>query len=128
LKENIVLNKSYKFALHAVELYRKLAEESREYVSSKNPLNDGTNTGAHIESAQETGNWQIVPLSIATLIGVSKQPSPQLVDNFQLSVDNRRRIRQSTNSTLPERKEVVCLNQTVLVVDSSPGPAPAQPA
>jgi four helix bundle protein len=54
LKENIVLDKAYKFALHTVELYRKLTEERREYVLSKYLLNDGTNIGAYIESAQET--------------------------------------------------------------------------
>src|SRR5215510_5700421 len=54
MSENIVLEKSYKFALHIVELYRKLTEERHEYVLSKNMLNDGTNVGAYIESAQET--------------------------------------------------------------------------
>ncbi|MCI0697147.1 four helix bundle protein [candidate division KSB1 bacterium] len=54
MKENIVLEKAYKFALHIVELYRKLTDERHEYVLSKNLLNDGTNVGAYIESAQET--------------------------------------------------------------------------
>lgn len=54
MKENIVLEKAYRFALRIVEIYRKLTEERREYVLSKNLLNDGTNIGAHIESAQET--------------------------------------------------------------------------
>jgi hypothetical protein len=35
LKENIVLEKAYKFALRIVEIYRKLTEEKREYVLSK---------------------------------------------------------------------------------------------
>jgi four helix bundle protein len=56
MKENIVLEKADKFALHTVELYRKLAEERHEYILSKNLLNDGTNIGAYIESAQETEN------------------------------------------------------------------------
>jgi four helix bundle protein len=56
LKENIVLEKAYQFALHVVELYRKLTEERHEYILSKNLLNDGTNIGAYIESAQETEN------------------------------------------------------------------------
>ena len=54
MSENIVLEKSYKFALHIVELYRNLTEEKREYVLSKNLLSDGTNVGAYVESAQET--------------------------------------------------------------------------
>jgi len=54
MSENIVLEKSYKFALHIVALYRKLTEEKHEYVLSKSLLSDGTNVGAYIESAQET--------------------------------------------------------------------------
>ncbi|MGE0126479.1 MAG: four helix bundle protein [Blastocatellales bacterium] len=54
MSENIVLEKSYKFALRIVALYRKLTEERREYVLSKSLLSDGTNIGAYIESAQET--------------------------------------------------------------------------
>jgi four helix bundle protein len=56
LKENIVLEKAYQFALHVVELYRKLTEQRHEYILSKNLLNDGTNIGAYVESAQETEN------------------------------------------------------------------------
>jgi four helix bundle protein len=54
MSENIVLDKSYKFALHIVDLYRKLTEEKREYILSKSLLSDGTNVGAYVESAQET--------------------------------------------------------------------------
>jgi four helix bundle protein len=54
MNDNVVLEKSYKFALRIVEIYRKLTEERHEYVLSKNLLSDGTNVGAYIESAQET--------------------------------------------------------------------------
>lgn len=53
MSENIVLDKSYKFALHIVRLYRKLTDEKHEYVLSKAMLSDGTNVGAYVESAQE---------------------------------------------------------------------------
>jgi len=36
-----------------VHIYRKLTEESHEYVLSKCLLSDGTNVGAYVESAQE---------------------------------------------------------------------------
>jgi four helix bundle protein len=53
MNDNVVLNRSYHFALHVVRLYQKLSDERREYVLSKNFLNDGTNIGAYVESAQE---------------------------------------------------------------------------
>src|SRR5205823_1742574 len=55
MSDNIVLEKSYKFALRIVRLYRKLTEEKHEYVLSKAMLSDGTNVGAYVESAQEAG-------------------------------------------------------------------------
>jgi len=53
MSENIALDKSYKFALNIVGIYRKLCDEKHEYVLSKALLGDGTNVGAYVESAQE---------------------------------------------------------------------------
>lgn len=69
MKENIVLEKAYDFALHVVRLYRKLTNEKHEYVLSKTLLGDGTNIGAYIESAQEAdsreGFWRDMKTALA---------------------------------------------------------------
>ena len=44
--ENIVLEKSYKFALRTVRLYKYLTEVRKEFVISKRLLADGTDLGA----------------------------------------------------------------------------------
>jgi four helix bundle protein len=36
-----------------VQIYRKLTDETHEYVLSKSLLSDGTNVGAYVEAAQE---------------------------------------------------------------------------
>jgi hypothetical protein len=51
--ENIVLEKSYKFALRVVKLYKYLIEVRKEFVISKRLLADGTDLGAHVKAAQE---------------------------------------------------------------------------
>jgi len=51
LKENIIQQKSYAFALKIIDLYRKLVKEN-EYVLSKQILRSGTSIGANIEEAQ----------------------------------------------------------------------------
>ena len=53
MSENIILGKSYKFALRIVKLYHYLADEKKEYVLSKSLLTAGTNVGAHVKAAQE---------------------------------------------------------------------------
>ncbi len=69
MKDNVVLEKSYKFALHIVRLYRKLTEEKHEYVLSKAMLSDGTNVGAYVETAQEAesrdGFWHDMKTALA---------------------------------------------------------------
>jgi four helix bundle protein len=51
--ENIVLDKSYTFALRTVRSYKHLTEVRREYIISKRLLADGTDLGAHVKAAQE---------------------------------------------------------------------------
>jgi four helix bundle protein len=49
-KENIVVKKSYAFALSVIQLYKQLVEK-KEYVLSKQILRSGTSVGANINEA-----------------------------------------------------------------------------
>lgn len=51
-KENIVMNKSYAFALRIINLYKYLASEKKEYVLSKQLLRSGTAIGALIKEGE----------------------------------------------------------------------------
>ena len=50
MKENILKEKSYLFALRIIKLYQHLAKQ-QEYVLSKQVLRSGTSIGANIEEA-----------------------------------------------------------------------------
>ncbi len=50
-KENIVKEKSYKFALRIIKLSKYLIENKKEIVLSKQVLRCGTSVGANIEEA-----------------------------------------------------------------------------
>ncbi len=52
MKENPVLDKSFKFALSIINLYKYLADEKKEFILSKFLLTSGTLVGARVESAQ----------------------------------------------------------------------------
>ena len=45
-KENIVIDKSYAFALRIIKLYKYLADTHKEYIISKQVLRSGTAIGA----------------------------------------------------------------------------------
>jgi len=52
-KENVLKDKSYKFALRIVKLYKHLVEEKKEFVLSKQALRSGTSIGANITEGNQ---------------------------------------------------------------------------
>ncbi len=50
-RENIVLDKSYRFAVRIVKMYQHLSSEGKEYILSKQVLRSGTSIGADAEEA-----------------------------------------------------------------------------
>ena len=51
-RENIVMNKSYTFALRIIKLYKFLIEEKKEYILSKQILRSGTAIGALVKESE----------------------------------------------------------------------------
>lgn len=51
MKNNIVQEKSYQFAIRIVKLYKYLCDEKKEFVLSKQLLRSGTSIGANIEES-----------------------------------------------------------------------------
>lgn len=50
--ENIVVDKSYAFALRVIKLYKYLISEKKEYVLSKQILRSGTAIGALVKESE----------------------------------------------------------------------------
>ena len=50
--ENVLVSKSYKFALRIVEMYKPLSTERKEFVLSKQVLRSGTSVGAMIKESE----------------------------------------------------------------------------
>lgn len=67
-QENIILEKSFAFAVRIVKLYKYFCDEKKEYVLSKQILRSGTSIGANINEAQaaQSTNDFISKLSIAS--------------------------------------------------------------
>jgi four helix bundle protein len=53
MKENIIKNKSFRFALRIVKLFQDLQSEKKEYVLSKQLLRSGTAIGALVREAEQ---------------------------------------------------------------------------
>ncbi len=51
MKNNIIKEKSYSFAIRIVKLYKHLSQEKKEFILSKQVLRSGTSIGANVEEA-----------------------------------------------------------------------------
>ena len=52
MKENVLKNKSFTFAIRVVKLYKYLFEEKKEYIMSKQLMRSGTSIGAMVREAE----------------------------------------------------------------------------
>jgi four helix bundle protein len=52
-KDNIVKEKSYRFSIRIVNLFKYLCEEKREYTLSKQILRSGTSIGAIVRESEQ---------------------------------------------------------------------------
>ena len=50
-EENVIVAKSYSFAVRCVRLYKYLCEEKHDYVIGKQLLRSGTSVGANVKEA-----------------------------------------------------------------------------
>ncbi len=68
MKENIILDKSFAFAVRIVNLYKFLCDKKREYILSKQLLRCGASVGANVYEAQAAQSSKdfIAKISIAS--------------------------------------------------------------
>jgi four helix bundle protein len=67
MKENIIREKSYQFAIRIINFYKYLVYKEREYILARQLLRSGTSIGANVEEAigGQSRNDFIHKLSIA---------------------------------------------------------------
>ncbi len=53
MKDNIIKNESFAFALRMVKLYQYLTTDKREYIPSKQLFRSGTSIGALVPEAEQ---------------------------------------------------------------------------
>jgi len=54
MRENVLLDKSFGFAVRIVKLYKYLCDTKKEFVLSKQLLRCGTSIGANISESQDS--------------------------------------------------------------------------
>ncbi|HXH69947.1 MAG TPA: four helix bundle protein [Pyrinomonadaceae bacterium] len=75
MSKSLVLDKSIKFALRIVKLYRYLSEEKNEYVLSKQILLSGTHIAKFIKDATQAESKQIFSGDMQIALKRLRKPS-----------------------------------------------------
>ena len=112
MRENIVLDKSFDFAVRVVKLYEYLKADKSEYVLSKQLVRSGTSIGANINEAQEGQSKKdfVAKMSIASKEArESKYWIRLLIKTEYLSIED-----QHTSSLLNEIDELVRLLTSIV--------------
>ena len=66
-KQNVIIDKSRKFSIRIIKLYKYLSQEKREFVMSKQVLRSGTSIGANIAE----GHWAPSSADFYAKLGIS---------------------------------------------------------
>jgi len=56
LKESLVYDKTFKFAVRVVNMYKYLSKEQNEYTLSKQVLRSGTSVGANVKETLQASS------------------------------------------------------------------------
>lgn len=90
VKSNPLLNKSYSFSLSIVQLSRKLQDDKKEFVLSKQLIRSGTAIGALSEEAQQAESKAdfIHKLSIANKEAHETHYWLRLIKDSKIGTDN----------------------------------------
>ena len=112
MKNNIVLDKSFEFAIRVVNLYKHLCDSKKEYTLSKQLLRSGTSIGANINEAQAAQSKKdfIAKMSIASKEArESKYWIELLIKTDYLDKDSKH-----TQSLLDESYELIRLLTSII--------------
>ena len=112
---NLVVEKSYKFALRIIKLYKFLIDEKKEYVLSKQILRSGTSIGANINEAQSA---ETKPDFIHKM-GISLKESRETIYWLNLLKDSGYINNKSFNSLNKDIEELLKIISSIILTSKN---------
>jgi four helix bundle protein len=103
--ENIILEKSYNFALTIIKLVHLLPKETTNNVLGKQLVRSGTSIGANIEEAQSASSKK----DFINKIIIAKKEARETKYWLRLLIDSKIISQEKTIKTLSECEEILCI-------------------
>ncbi|MBM2813796.1 MAG: CHP02436-containing protein [Ignavibacteria bacterium] len=110
-KENIIVGKSYKFAIRIIKLYKFLIDEKKEYVISKQILRSGTSIGANINEAQSAES----KMDFVHKLGISAKETRETEYWLNLLKDTNYIDKKSFDSISKDSSEILKIINSIIL-------------
>lgn len=104
-RENVVMTKSYAFALRVIKLYKYLVSDKREFVLSKQLLRSGTAIGALIKEGEHAQS----KADFINKMNIALKEANEVMYWLQLLKDSEYISTDEFNSIIPESEELLKL-------------------
>ncbi len=109
-KENILLKKSFIFAVRIVNLYKYLSSNKKEFILSKQLLRCGTSIGANIHEAQDAQS----KLDFISKLSISLKEAKECKYWIELLKETDYLTKQEANSILSDLIELIKLLTAII--------------
>ena len=117
MKNNIIKDKSYSFALRVVKMCRYLTSEKQEYVLSKQVLRSGTSIGALVMEAEHAQSRA----DFVNKMNVALKEANETTYWLSLLKDSGYIDEQMFNSILPQSEELLKILISIVKTSKSNG-------
>jgi four helix bundle protein len=111
-QENIILDKSFDFAVRIVKLFKYLSNEKKEYILSKQLLRCGTSIGANINEAQAAQSKKDF-ISKMSISSKEARETKYWID-LLISTDYLKEEDKHVQSLLNDTEEIIKLLTTII--------------
>lgn len=110
-ENNVILSKTYSFALEIIKLCKLLQIEEKEYILSKQLLRSGTSIGANVNEAQSAESI----VDFAHKMGISAKECRETIYWLQLLKDSNQIKEEIINKYISESKEILKILNSIII-------------
>ena len=112
VKENVVLEKAFAFAVRIVNLYKYLCAEKREYILSKQLLRCGTSIGTNVNEVQ-AGQSKADFIAKMSIASKEARESKYWIE-LLVKTDYLNKYKKHTQTLLDEVEELIKLLTSII--------------
>ena len=110
MSSNIILDKSFSFAVEIVNLYNNLVDNKKEYVLSKQLLRSGTSIGANVRE----GINGVSRADFLSKLGIALKEAKETEYWIQLMIATNILLSEEADSILKESNEICRILRSIV--------------